>query len=97
MKRIRSKKKASKLKPKHGPMSYFLTIAALVVVSAYSHIQFRADVQDQAFRAIASDQKLQFSQLNEEDAAILSAPEHLKGISVEAKKGKKSISRGDPR
>ena len=94
MKRL-SKGKGAKAQP--GAMAYFLTIGTLVVISAYSHVQFRAEIQDQAFRSIAMDQKktIQFSQINEEPSA-LSAPAHLKGVALEAKNGKKPILRGDP-
>lgn len=97
MKRSRQSRSSKKLKEKHSPMLYFMTIAILVVLSSYSHIQFREDVQDQAFRAVASDipKTIQFSQLNE--SLEPSEPENLKAIAVEAKKGKKHILPGDPR
>lgn len=98
MKRL-SKGKGAKAQP--GAMAYFLTIGTLVVISAYSHVQFRAEIQDQAFRSIAMDQKktIQFSQINSqinEEPSALSAPAHLKGVALEAKNGKKPILRGDP-
>ena len=80
-----------------SPMAYFISVGALVVISAYSHVQFRANIQDEAYRAVASDQKkvIQFSQLNAVEEESPAAPEHLSGVAVEAKTGKKHTSLGD--
>jgi len=60
------KSRKSKVQKKLSPMAYLLSVGALVIVSAYAHVQFRADLQEEAYRAVASDQKkvIQFSQLN---------------------------------
>ena len=90
MKRLR-KKKSNRLKQRPGAMAYFLTIAGLVVVSAYSHFQFREDVEDQAIRAIASEHSMRFSQVNEESS--LSVPEGEKLAPKPRQSSKSSLER----